>query len=155
METWRFSLYLISLWADCSGGSLDWYSTRMQATERGRAPSPGGSLPSSPARVIWISHLDEIRLDLKTCMCPWTVNLIKVFILQVQQYRFYILMHVFFLKRAYIIIFSSLFFWSFTVGFSFTLSYSSCSRGTAAAKSQRVWQRRSGTRKRLIQSGLI
>lgn len=44
----------------------------------------------------------------------------------------------FFLKRAYIIIFSSLFFWSFTVGFSFTLSYSSCSRGTAAAKSQRV-----------------
>lgn len=48
-----------------------------------------------------------------------------------------ILMHVF-KKRAYIIIFSSLFFWSFTVGFSFTLSYSSCSRGTAAAKSQRV-----------------
>lgn len=43
-----------------------------------------------------------------------------------------------FKKRAYIIIFSSLFFWSFTVGFSFTLSYSSCSRGTAAAKSQRV-----------------
>lgn len=154
METWRFSLYLISLWADCSGDSLDWYSTRVQATERGRAPSPGGSLPSSPARVIWISHLDEIRLDLKTCVCPWTVNLIKLFILQVQQYRFYILMHVF-LKRAYIIIFSSLFFWSFTVGFSFTLSYSSCSRGTAAAKSQRVWQRRSGTWKRLIQSGLI
>lgn len=40
-------------------------------------------------------------------MCPRTVNLIKLFILQVQKYRFDILMHVFKKKGIYNYFFQS------------------------------------------------